>query len=418
MNFRNHIICDVCNKNLIIKVQGGFVENASVRIGCPECNNIIKGEIYQKAPDFSMKFENAKYGCDGSLDGEIISISTELPILKHLTNMGGLGSFSFSPYSASTIFLSLEKISLFRDNYLIFKEFRENKISKLESIVELFRVKNWHFVCKEIEKSFLIDIKGPHPETLEFSTYLVNKVLRQFIDKIIPSSYEYSYPIRLLYKSTINKIQNDKENLSKIDLDIKDYINVEKEFINGLQIAISFIKDIESYLPVIALSYGKGFEENFGTDIMISTFSFDDLKDKFKDAFELLARTSIIYLAFYNYNTNGGSNTFSKGSSCQNLTSYYNLKNGSKKDELYKVPGLKSYYRDLLDNQIRNSIGHNKTEYWAYSQIIKYYPYTDLKKKENFKEISLTDFSYKTYLLNLLVIDFIAFTAKWNFKMT
>lgn len=418
MNFRHNIKCNVCNAYLIVKVQGGFVENAQVRLGCPHCNNLIKGEINQNAPAFSMRFENAELVNDmPTNDVEIISISTELPVLKALTNMRNLAGISLSPFTAISQIIPLEKVASFRDRYLDFKKFRDNNLAKLEAIIELFSNKQWPYVFSEIKKNFLPELSQDSPKTMEFCSHILGRVLNLFVNKTIPTNYEHTFPIRLLHKTTLTNIQYNKLILNQIHTEIEQLVDIEKEYTNALRLVVSFIINIESYLPVIALSYGKGFEASFGKDIAITTFSFDELRDKYKDAFELLARTSLIYVGFSNYNRKGDPNDFSDIGVCSNLTSYYNTNNGSKKNVLDKIPKLKSYYRNLMDSQIRNSIGHNKTEYLAVEQLIKYYPYTDIRKKDRAKEISLIDFAYKTFLMNLLVMDFINFIGKWNYRM-
>jgi len=80
-------------------------------------------------------------------------------------------------------------------------------------------------------------------------------------------------------------------------------------------------------------------------------------------------------------------------------------------------PYLKKYYRFLLDSQMRNAIGHVKTEYFMYEQLIKYYPYTDLKRLNKFKEKSLVDFAYHTFLMKLAILDFVSFIGKWHCRM-
>ncbi|PRP65906.1 hypothetical protein BST86_01785 [Nonlabens agnitus] len=70
-----------------------------------------------------------------------------------------------------------------------------------------------------------------------------------------------------------------------------------------------------------------------------------------------------------------------------------------------------------MNSQIRNAIGHAKTEYFMYEQLIKYYPYTDLKKLNKFKEKSLVDFVYHTFLMKLAILDFVSFIGKWHYRM-
>ena len=415
MNVRYDIKCSVCKFTFITKVQLGYVENANIRFGCPNCNSLIKGIIYQKAPDYNITFENAEIiDRVSEKPAVIISLSTELPILKKIANSKNDLGFSLSPFIALTGIIPMDT---FRNRYLEFRDYRKDKILHLESIVELAQNKQWIFAIKEAKKHFSPESSYETQNFENLSFYLISLITRKFIQMTIPNNYENSYTIRFLYKATLTRIQKNKSTLIELKSEFEKYINIEREFVNALKIAINFIKNIESYLPVIALSYGKGFNAEFKNEFLITTFSFEELRDIYKDSFELLARISLIYIGFSNYIRNNNPNDFSDISRIPDLTSYYKLNNGNKKDILVKIPLLKKYFRSILDNKLRNAIGHNKTEYYSVEQLIKYYPFSDITKKDTYEKKSLVDFAYQTYLMNLCVIDFVSFIGKWYHRM-
>lgn len=416
MNFRNDIQCNVCGNSFVVKVQGGFVENSKVRIACPKCQSLIKGNIFQKGSRFNITFENAQR-IDRIEDGKfaLISISTELPIVKNIYVENPIG-YSLSPYMALFPYIKPEKQGVFRDRFLDFNSFRNKNIAKLELLIELFHNKRWDYFIKE-SKYFALNISETSIESFSYCSNIMSEIISQFILKLIPVNYEQSYAIRLLHKNTLTKVQMNKMALIDIASKMSKYINMEAEFNGAIDILFSFIKNAENYLPVIALSYGFGVDKEVPEDFYIVTTSFDEIKDRYKDSFELLSRTSLIYLGFRNYVKNGDIDNCIGLTACTSLADYYGKNNGLKKAVLDQVPDFVKYYRFLLNNQIRNAIGHYNTEYSLQTQLIKYYPYTDITKKDKSKEISLTSFTFHLYLLHLLFFDLVRFLGKWNYRL-
>ncbi|CAM4254069.1 hypothetical protein ZORO111903_09840 [Zobellia roscoffensis] len=422
MTFRFPIKCKICDFESLVKVQAGFLEKASVRIGCPNCGSLLNGELIQEPPNVSLNFDNAEHTDGENLanDIPIIPISTELPIPKKSTEIvEGSLAFTYNPYIAFGDSLSYDKIALFRDKYLGFAKFRDENVDSVENIITLFQGKKYNLVISESKKYFakiVPEINKDFEENIDSCYYIISKILKFFILNAIPKNYENSYTIRLLNKGTINKIQTDKAALIHLKTELNKFFEIEREFISSCKILVQFIKNSPSYVPVIALSY-IGFDEVFDKKFGITTFSFDELKDNYKDSFELLARSSILYVGFSNFAKHKNEDNFSTISNCNSLNNYYNLNNGLKKQVIEQYPLLKKYYRFLLDSQIRNAIGHAKTEFFMHEQLIKYYPYTDLKKINKFKEKSLVDFAYHTFLMKLAVLDLVDFIGKWHYRM-
>ena len=422
MTFRFPIKCKICQFESLIKVQAGFLEETTVRIGCPNCGSLLKGELIQKPPGVSLNFDKAEHTDGENLpdDVPIIPISTELPIPKESTEiLGGSMAITINPYIAFGQSLSYEKIAIFRDKYLAFAKFRDKHIDFLENIIFLFQGKKYNLVITESKKHFsknIPELDKEFEENIDSCYYIISETFKFFLLNTIPKNYENSYTIRLLFKGTINKLQNDKPVLIRLKTELNKFCDIEREFIASCKILVQFIRNSPSYVPVIALSY-IGFEEVFNKQYGITTFSFDELKENYKDSFELLARTSIFYIGFSNFSKHKNEDDFSTIPNCNSLNQYYNLNNGLKKQVIENYPLLKKYYRFLLDSQMRNAIGHAKTEFFMYEQLIKYYPYTDLKKLNKFKEKSLVDFAYHTFLMKLTILDFVSFVGKWHYRM-
>ncbi|PRP65905.1 hypothetical protein [Nonlabens agnitus] len=347
MTFRFPIECNICEFKSLVKVQAGYLEKVQVRIGCPNCGSLFKGELLQIPPGVSLNFDKAKPTDGENLPDDIpvIPISTELPIPQQSTEIipGSFG-FTLNPYMALTQSISYDTIAVFRDKYLAFAKYRDKNIDALENIIFLFQGKNYQLVIAEAKKHFsdeLPDLKNTFEESQENCYYIISEIFKFFILNTIPKNYENSYTIRLLFKGTINKVQKDKASLIHLKTELNKYCDIEREFINSSKILVDFIKNSPSYVPVIALSY-IGFEEVFEKEYGITTFSFDELKENYKDSFELLARTSIFYIGFTNFGQNKSEDDFSGIRNCNSLYQYYSLNNGLKKQVIENYSHLKN----------------------------------------------------------------------------
>lgn len=422
MTFRFPIKCKICHFKSLVKVQAGFLEEAKVRIGCPNCGSLLNGVLLQKPPEISLNFDKADLTDGENLpeDIPIIPISTELPIPKQSTEIiGGSNAITLNPYLAFGNSLSYKQIGIFRDKYLAFADFRDENIDALENIIILLQGGNYGLVISEAKKHFAFfipEINMDFDHNIDSCYFIISVILKFFILNTIPEYYENYYTNNYLFKGTINNAKMDKISLIYLKNELNKFCDIKREFITSCKILVQFIKNTPSYVPVIALSY-IGFEEVFKKEYRITTFSFDELKENYKDAFELLARTSILYIGFANYAKNENESDFSHIPNCNSLNQYFNINNGLKKNVIEYYPLLKKYYRFLLNSQIRNAIGHTKTEFFTHEQLIKYYPYTDLNKINRFKEISLVDFAYHTFLMKLAILDFVTFVGKWHNKM-
>jgi len=421
MTFRFPIECNICKYKSLIKVQAGYLEVGQVSIGCPNCGSLLKGELTQIPPNVNLKLENTTNILSEDLpeDVTIIPISTELPIPKQSTISIGPTDLTLNPYLALSETISYEIIAKFRDKYLDFAKFRDENIGYLENIIKLFQKEKYDLVINEAKKHFSKHIPILENEfeiKIENGYYIISEIFKFFILNVIPSGYEHNYTTSLLFRKTINNIQRDKTALKELKSDLNSYFDIKRGFIIAGELLVSFIKKTPSFVPVIALSY-TGFDKIFNDEFGLTTFSFDDLKDSYKDAFELIARSSILFISFTNYSKQKDFNNFSSIPNCNSLEQYHSMSNGNKKEVISHYPYLVKYYRFLLDNQLRNAIGHVNTEYLIHEQIVRYYPYTNLRKQNIYKEKTLIDFAYHTYLLHLSVLDLVSFIGKWNYRI-
>jgi hypothetical protein len=115
-----------------------------------------------------------------------------------------------------------------------------------------------------------------------------------------------------------------------------------------------------------------------------------------------------------NLEKNNDFNNFGTITECSNLSIYCNRDNGIKKEIIKKEPVLNDYFLNTLNSQIRNGIGHLKTNFNPKTQIIKYFPYKDPTKKDTFKEIFLIDFAFIIFQQSLKIQNSLRIITKLN----
>lgn len=391
MTISGIVVCSTCGQKIRLRHQVGLFYPVKVNIPCNKCGKILKGEV-TKEGDTAFLFPNDKVIMGFAEADQIISISTELPILKKETNVNGP---SFSPFLALSpkIFTFLE-IQAYTANLREFQSIYDKKLSQLINSFELFENKNWHHYLNHLKNNFDDDIDII--ETFEHSSIMLVS-LNEIIFRLLRTDYYvYNFDDKLfnkLYSTNIGKI----EELRNLKNAIEQYIDLEEEFIKGVKLLEIFLKNVHSFLPIILLSYKNDFEKLYGDDLDITTFDFVELKHLFIEQFEYLSRISSLYFGLINLTNNGDFNNFGSINDCNNLSTYCAKDNGIKKEIIKKEPTLNSYFLNTLNSQIRNGIGHLKTKYDPKTQIIRYYPYKTPDKKDDYKEIYLIDFAFLVY---------------------
>lgn len=407
------IKCKICEEEIWLKVQVGKVEKTKIRIGCPSCATVLRGKFQTARP--TIEFENADFSYDiGDFNKQIYAVSTELPIVNKTVNTKSIG---LTPYLGFVGRYGLDGLQKALKNYLPYREKWEKEGSNFRDLINLSANKKYDLAQNFIKNNFINGLSGTLDKDFQATSFLVNQVLLEFTKLIAPGKYKPYYQDRLLIKKTLKKIETDKVKLNSILVSIRPYLDLEKEFNNALKLITFFLSNFELFMPVVILSYVDGFEKEFKDEFLMTTFEYDELKDLYVDLFELLSRISLLYIAMYNYGHYGDVDDFRGLKNCSNLEGYFKLSNGRRKDIIAEIKDMEKYFRFLLDSQLRNGIGHFKTEYDAINQVIKYYPFNDQKRMNKHKEKYLVDFVYHIYLMILATIDFVNFVARLNRKL-
>jgi hypothetical protein len=324
-----------------------------------------------------------------------------LPIALKVSNIPGM--IALTPFMGIGTIIKFEKIKEYENKINGFIKLYDPQYQRLQTCFELFESKNWEYYLIETKKHFKnnlsLDIKR-----FEECTTILKEVNKDFF-KYLDTTYYQSNFNRKLQTETIDKVSSNTIELKNLRTVIETYINIETEFIKGVKLIDSFLKNIKSFFPITALTYTDDYTKEYLDEIGITTFEFLDLKEMYIEHFEYLSRISSLYFGLINLAERNDYNDFDTIRDCNQLTVYFAKDNGIKKDIIKKHPILNAYFIDTLNSQIRNGIGHLKTVYEPKTQLIKYYPYKDPAKMNVSKNIYLIDFAFQVYMQAMKVRD-------------
>jgi len=399
MTISGTLECSTCGHKLRIRYQAGYIFPFPVKIACNQCGKLIKGHI--RSSDSVFDFPNDKVSKDYVETTQVVSISSELPIPLKLSNIPSMTALT--PFIAMTTILGHESLMFFQVHLKMFIDVYDSRFSRFVTISELFSEKNWQYFLEESKKHFRpnlsLDIRN-----FEDCCLVLTQINGDFFKHISSEHYEVNYKQKLKTNS-IEKVLTKWAELKELKIKLTTYINLESEFIKGVKLIETFLDNIKSFLPVVALTYKNEPKKEWKDEIGITTFEFLDLKEMYIEQFEYLSRISSLYFGLINLGDRNAFDDFGSIPDCGQLSDYFKKDNGIKKDIIKKLPLLDDYFGDTLNSQIRNGIGHLKTTYDAKAQLIKYFPYKDLARVNIHKEIYLIDFAIQVYEQALRVRD-------------
>lgn len=407
MTISGIIICSTCGHKIRLRHQVGYVYPAIVKIACNKCGKIIKGHVRNNGDSFD--FPNDTVSATYEDTTQTVSISTELPIAVKVSNIPVVAALT--PFMGIGTIIKAERIKEYEINIRTFLSIYDPKYQHLQTSFELFENRNWEYYQLEIKKQFRKDL-NVQTKTFERSANILNDLNSDFF-KYLQTEYYNTNFNRKLHSETIDKVCSKISDLKLLRTEIETYIDLETEFVKGVKLIDSFLSNIKSFFPIVALSYNDEYNKEYLDEIGITTFEFLDLKEMYIEHFEFLSRISSLYFGLINLVERNSFNDFGSIRDCRQLSDYFAKDNGVKKEILKKHPILNDYFLKTLNSQIRNGIGHLKTIYDAKKQLIKYYPYKDPAKIINSKEIYLIDFAVQVYQQGLKVRDSLEIMRKF-----
>ncbi len=370
-----------------------------IREGCGKCGKLIKGKIDQESELFDFgpdKFDNNYTETD-----QTISISTELPISKEANQ----NEFAIlTPFMAiGAVVGGFENVQKFQQEFHSLQNYYDQQFENFCLLNELLQNDSISYLLEETKKKFRTGLSLELTDFDEYS-FVVNEIVNDFFKHIETDFYKQSFR-EVLFSGIFDPVKSNAEDLRNLNVRINEYIDLRAEYKKGVALITRFLTHVKSFLPIVVLAYNDDYGREYGTELKITTFDFQELKELYVEQFEFLTRLSSLHFGLLNLAENNDFNDFGVIPDCSNLENYQRKDNGVKKEIIKKAGVLNDYFLNTLNSQIRNGLGHLKTKYNPISQEITYFPYKDKAKINRSKSIYLIDFTYLIFQQVLKVQD-------------
>lgn len=415
---RLYIKCDFCRTNILLRFQMGEFD-IPFSFCCPSCNVNING-IRKIVLENSLELNNA-IQIEETEPNYYADLSIELPhrkIQKYIS-FESMYSNGFSPF--------IDMTRLF--------DTQQNYIDVMKSVGDFltFKTHNWNLLKPLYELYFSNRIDLIREPILKFSSHYTVKnrldvamALHQLsvigFNKILaPNSLNVfmRYANKIIEKETIDEVRKFVEFLkcnTEFDFELKRIVKIYSRW----------IEDFEKYIPIVTISLGN-IREKFNKEIYgITTISFENMINFYKDTYELLLDMITIAIGLNNIFIRGKFDKFSVESNVANFDVYNNLVKSQRLKALIPEEPFSKCIE--MNRNVRNAIAHYTYDFDSSTQKILFYD--KYKNKENIVELYLCDLALLCYdnitiliylnelFYNLRKIDFIDSGMKTNIKFT
>ncbi|SDP38047.1 hypothetical protein [Halobacillus aidingensis] len=392
MNVRNYAQCDVCNTVTLLKYQIGYLSSYPISYKCGKCGVTIFGEITlnQEEADHNLTLQNATLIYKEKEIGFIVQISGEF-LAKKITKCTpeNYESALFSPFITESANMWGE-IENFKERNNDFLYLINNEWGKVKRIYELYSNSNRQFFIKEVRKILNNQTDTPLEKQSHFIK-AINKILFLMFSPITTSNGHHKLLTDILSKEIRAIFIKDKEKL-------RDFLNVNISYFASYESKIldlfeRFTKIYNFIIPIFSLNFREELTDADLVQLGLTTTSFEDIKHFYIDCYETIIESSHILIGLDNlkvrndYRRMRDLKDFPK---IKTIDDYSKIRNKGNK---IKVLSSEETFANLiikpLDNDIRNSIGHNSYKVEKDSQLISFY-----SNKGNIdKELYLVEFA-------------------------
>ena len=379
-----YVKCDVCGKVLMVKYQMGYVKRHHIRFKC-ECGVTIKGE---KDIDGITFHNGTQIKADGDLPDYVIHVSSELLTVRPYKVKKVADIMRPTSFIRATQLMDYEK---YQSEFSAVWDYKEKWFSKVTMINELFEANNLELLEKIVRKEM-----GMKKENFPMKTKAdvlrvmahINQLQFMRIDEkgILKNTMNY-------FMEVLHKNRSQVEALAMF-FERKERIKSWKKRIIATCTMVN--EKLEYILPAIGSEYYKGgvkaaFDEGF----VITTTSFEDIKQLYVDLYELICEMAIIVVGFDNIYERNNFNSLrdNNGIKMSTLEEFSNItKKGKVVNYISTQEKFENLICELLSSDIRNAIGHYSYEGEEvanqYGQIIRF---LDIKDKKKYIDVSLIE---------------------------
>lgn len=416
MNHNINLKCKVCSNVVRLKIYGGYELENPFAFSCPECNITIQGHLIwnEKLENgFIKEFKcnNANITEDKDTESHLLQIATEFFTDKIKKIDISDPTMILSPFmmDQSSFELKQRKTSFVK---YVTEEFEEQFTVTLR-LWELYKHKNFIYLDRQLLKHGFVEpvvlgtvLKIDYPKKImdvlykPFIIFLTESGGTQDIASIrnmlVKANKLYPTEVRELYKDLQELLQNSDENIIHLLGNFYEYYRFIWPVVLSEIYRTHNIDDIKEK---------KG----------ILTTNFEMLKNYYVEAFEILSTILPIFMGLQNIINRGDRNKFnevtqSKFPKIKNIQDYdKQVVNKGNKIKFFEDENVFEEIFDIpfiLDNSIRNSIGHHSYTYISDLQLISF---KDRKKQWDLFLIEFGRILYKTFNATFIALEVIMY---------
>lgn len=422
MTLNGYLKCAVCGKVTQVKIEVSYTSvEYPIYIPCKNCDTLFVGTYIQNDDNVMVKtdFINAeKCSYDSNNPPQYICIVTRDFISRKVHDIT-------SPMDTITVPTWMKFWSMLGHHNLM--EILIPKINDCEQnakiavyewncIMALWFNKKHEFLKNQIGyyiDEILLEKDGDYIRGIRHLTGILTSTLFMEEEDAY-NKFQYNTS-KQLADIAQNRDRLFKELIKKFgDLDL--YYPIEHIITDRI---VQFYEHISDMVPMFFLSSLESkerealFDEN--SDFGIFTTSFERLKSLYIDLFEASVQSLIIPIGLYNIKQRGHYNNFySKGKGIKSIEQFLKLDTAFKKiDYLENNNCFAEGLVNLLNNKLRNSIGHCSYEISnLHQQVI----YNRGKSRISLMQVAYESYQMMLYLVKILHIVTLLHEAYYKFN--
>lgn len=372
MIFRTGISCPGCSKPVAVRISISPSDGTPFYSPCPLCQTIVTGEMRGRAPGrHEVIFHNTEeLPRGGEVDG-VVTIDPNMPLRRDSASLMEPGG---APAATLGLLLGAKNASLYMQTMGQFRSFREQAWSWYQRWYEFYLQRQWdHFdrlTCEEYGVDQLkLRSQGDRDSyayrVLHFCLAMSAKVgdlgdADFFVD--IAEKLEVALKVEE-YKAYVRAIATD------VDLD-----QDQKRLWDCIRL---YMRMSESWLPGLIFDLVADNPQVDPRDLHLCRDEFHQLRDMYISCFEACCKTLIYLVELQNTVARGRPDAFTtqlptalQGTGKRlpaTRRQFEKLTNYDKLCYLEEWPVLSSRLSSVLDNKLRNALGHNSIRHDLHS---------------------------------------------------
>lgn len=404
--YREYLKCDVCGSITAVRTQIGYLDQHPIRICCGRCGILFNGHIVidQKVGEYSLNFHNASQvrGRPLPTPDFIIESSGELLTDKLQVYKDDKSFAYFSPFLKTLTAIDPPKMSEFINCAIKFLEFRENRWPEIRRIHDIWVDEKHEYLAKELRK-YLSEKTFPLDNELELLRG-VNMVTMMVFFNLL-NKERFNTNSKFIIDEISRLSDSNLKDLMKLVNYFEDNHYIYKYESKLLTQLDRFVAIFPHLIPVFGLQFYREIPKDLTAKKGLTTVSIEDLKQFYVDTYETLAETIDLIVSFNNLEHRGDFEKMANRRRDIKTISDFTVKSkGIKIDFIDGSEAFDKLIYKIINNKIRNAIGHNSYKCDGLLQLIKFYP-KGLQDESDVEEMYLLDFARSCWDLFLCIVD-------------